>query len=136
MRTKDVKVWFRIFVGMFIVALLMPTLALGQKDNSKDKKEQEKEAKANEKDDKRIDKTVRKYDENLLKATDKYNKDSDFREDVDFDFRQLQREHARLAFQYNTFDSGDWVETYAGDKVPKSNDSLYDNLMARIMLIA
>lgn len=131
MRTKDVKVWFRIFVGMFIVALLIPTLALGQKDNSKDKKEQEKETKANEKDDKRIDKTVRKYDENLLKATDKYNKDSDFREDVDFDFRQLQREHARLAFQYNTFDSDDWVETYAGDKVPKSNDSLYDNLMAQ-----
>lgn len=123
--------WFRILAAVFICALLLPVGALAQKDAAKDKKEQEKETKANEKDEKRIDKNVRKYEESLAKAREKYNRDTDFRDDVDYEFRQLQREHAKTAFDFNTNDSGDWVETYSGDKIPKSTDTMYDNLMAQ-----
>lgn len=131
MKTKAMNMWFRILVVTFICALLMPGLALGQKDAAKDKKELEKETKANEKDEKRIDKTVRKYEESLAKAKEKYGRDTEFRDDVDYEFRQLQREHARTAFDFNTNDSDDWVETYSGDKIPKSTDTMYDNLMAQ-----
>lgn len=131
MKTLGMNIWRQLMVGAFVFALLMPMAALGQKDDSKDKKQQEKEAKANEKDEKRIDKTVRKYEESLAKAKEKYGRDTEFRDDVDYEFRQLQREHARNAFDYNTNDSGDWVTTYSGDKIPKSTDTMYDNLMAQ-----
>lgn len=131
MKTTGMNVAIRIFVGMIIYALLMPALALAQKDNSKDKKAQEKETKANEKDDKQIDKTVNKYNESLAKAREKYDKGGDFQDDVDQEYRHLQREHARTAFEVNTNDKDDWVETNSGDKLPKNNDTLYDNLMAQ-----
>ncbi len=121
--------WIRILVGVIIYALLMPAFALGQ--NGKDQKKQEKEAKENVKDEKRLDKTVDKYVETLAKANEKYAKNDDFRDDVDYQFRQLQREHAKTAFNYNTNDQGDWVVTYSGDKLPKGTDTLYDNLMAQ-----
>ncbi len=121
----------RFLTGVFICGLLMPSIALGQEDANKDKKKEEKEAKANAKDDKQVDKTVRKYEDALAKAKEKYNKGGDFQEYVDQEFRNLQREHARTAFEYNTNDQGDWVETFGGDKLPKTTDSLYDNLMAQ-----
>ena len=123
--------WVRILVGAVIYAMLIPSLALAQKDNSKDKKAQEKETKTNEKDDKQIDKTVNKYAESLAKAKEKYDKGGDFQEDVDQEYRHLQREHARMAFSVNTNDKDDWVETNGGDRLPKNTDTLYDNLMAQ-----
>lgn len=114
-----------IIVGAFIFALLAPTVSHGQSDKEK------KEAKANQKDDKKTEKNIRKYEEALAKANAKYQSNEDFREDVDYEYRQLQREHATTAFNYNTFDEDDWVYTHAGDKLPKSNDTLYDNLMAQ-----
>ncbi len=115
--------------GVFICALLMPSAAFAQKE--KDAKKQQKEAKENVKDDKRLDKTVRKYDETLAKANDKYSKDDEFREDVDYEYRRLRREHAEAAFNYNTMDSDDWVVTNTGDKLPRNTDSMYDNLLAQ-----
>lgn len=121
--------------GLMVLAILMPSVALGQKDTKKDDKEakkaEEKESKDNAKDEKRLDKNVRKYEETLAKANEKYAKDVEFREDVDAEFRKLQREHAQSAFEYNTNDSDDWVTTNSGDKLPKSNDTLYDNLLAQ-----
>ncbi len=114
-----------------VYGLLLPGLLYGQKDTSKDAAKDKKEAKQNEKDDKRIDKNVKKYEESLAKAREKHNKDEDFREDVEQEFRRMQRDHARTAFEMNTSDGNDWVVTYAGDKLPKSNDSMYDNLMAQ-----
>jgi tetratricopeptide (TPR) repeat protein len=117
----------RVIAAVFICALLMPSLALGQKDPKK----QDKEVKENAKDEKRLDKTIKKYEETLVKANDKYLKDDDFREDVDFEFRRLRREHATMAFDYNTNDRDDWVVSNSGDRLPKNTDTLYDNLMAQ-----
>ncbi len=128
MKIIEIKGACRILAGIVFLALLMPTFALAQKD---DKKDDKKEAKQNEKDEKRLDKQVRKYEETLSKATEKYNKDVEFRDDVDFEYRNLQREHARVAFEYNTLDSNDYVTTNSGDKLPRSNDTLYDNLTAQ-----
>jgi hypothetical protein len=119
---------FRLLAVLFISSLLLPGLAIAQKD---DQKKQEKEAKDNAKDDKRIEKTIRKYEEALAKAQEKYNKEEDFRDDVDQAYRQLKRDHAKQAFEINTFDRDDWVETNTGEKLPKNNDALYDNLMAQ-----
>jgi len=129
MKVREIKVTARILAGIVFLALMMPTFALAQKDEKT--KEEKKETKQNEKDEKRLDKQVRKYEETLGKATEKYNKDTEFRDDVDYEYRNVQRQHAQLAFEINTFDSNDMVTTNSGDKLPRSNDTLYDNLIAQ-----
>lgn len=129
MKVREIKVTARILAGIVFLALMMPTFALAQKDEKT--KEEKKEAKQNEKDEKRLDKQVRKYEETLGKALDKYNKDSEFRDDVDYEYRNVQRQHAQLAFEINTFDNNDLVTTNSGDKLPRNNDTLYDNLIAQ-----
>ena len=129
MKVNEVKVTLRILAGIVFLALLMPTFALAQKDEKS--KEEKKEAKQNEKDEKRLDKQVRKYEETLFKAQDKYGKDLEFRDDVDYEYRKIQREHAERAFEVNTFDTNDMVSTNTGDKLPRNRDTLYDNLIAQ-----
>jgi len=129
MKAREIKVTVRILAGVVFLALLMPTFALAQKDDKT--KDEKKEAKQNDKDEKRLDKQVRKYEETLGKAVEKYNKDVDFREDCDFEYRNVQRKHAELAFEINTYDSNDMVTTNSGDKLPRNNDTLYDNLIAQ-----
>src|SRR5438552_7162086 len=92
MNKKATNMWFRIIVGTFICALLTPAFGLAQKDN-KDQKKQEKEAKDNAKDESRLDKNVKKYEESLAKANEKYGKDDDFRDEVEFQYKELQRDH-------------------------------------------
>ena len=123
------KLCNHILAGIVFAAILMPTVVLSQKDDKN--KQEKKETKQNEKDEKRLDKQVRKYEETLAKAQDKYNKDAEFKEEVDFEYRRVQRDHARLAFEANTFDSQDEVLTNSGDKLPKNGDTLYDNLLAQ-----
>ncbi len=123
------------FVVIFLFAALLAPLSLNaqekeDKDKKRTDKQQKKEAKQNEKDEKRVEKQVRKYEETLTKAVDKYGKDFDFKDDVDYEFRRLQREHAKRAFEINTLDSDDEAVTFAGDKIP-TEDTLYDNLLAQ-----
>lgn len=121
--------------AFLFVALITPLYVAGQdkeddKDKKKVEKQQKKEAKQNEKDEKRVEKQVRKYEETLGKAVDKYGRDNEFKDSVDYDFRRLQREHAKRAFEINTLDSDDEALTFAGDKIP-TEDTLYDNLLAQ-----
>ena len=125
MKANKFKATARILAGIVFLSLMLPVFALAQKDDKK------KEAKQNEKDEKRVEKQVRKYEETLGKAQEKYSKDPEFKEEVDYEFRRLQREHAKLAFEFNTLDNNDWVTTNSGDRLPKNNDTLYDNLMAQ-----
>lgn len=129
MKANKFKATARILAGIVFLSLMMPVFALGQKDDKS--KQDKKEAKQNEKDEKRVEKQVRKYEETLGKAQEKYTKDAEFKEEVDYEYRRLQREHAKLAFEFNTLDNNDWVTTNSGDKLPKNNDTLYDNLMAQ-----
>ncbi len=132
---KTIQHWcIKFTVGFLVLTLMMPLFVFAQqkddKEQKKTDKKQQKETKQNEKDEKRVEKQVRKYEETLTKAVDKYGKDSEFRDNVDYEFRRLQREHAKRAFEVNTFDSSDEVTTYSGDKIP-TEDMLYDNLLAQ-----
>ncbi|HMS38640.1 MAG TPA: M48 family metalloprotease [Pyrinomonadaceae bacterium] len=125
MKVKTTMIHF--LAGIVFLALMMPTFALAQKKTDEEKKAE----KQNQKDEKRVEKNVRKYEETLTKAFDKYNKDFEFRDEVDYEFRNVQREHARVAFEVNTLDTNDYLTTNSGDKLPRNNDTLYDNLTAQ-----
>ncbi|MGI8638709.1 MAG: M48 family metalloprotease [Pyrinomonadaceae bacterium] len=132
---KQIQHWcVKFTVGFLAFTLMMPLFVFAQEKDDKEQKKadkkQQKEAKQNDKDEKRVEKQVRKYEETLTKAIDKYGKDSEFKDNVDYDFRRLQRDHAKRAFEVNTFDSNDEVLTYSGDKIP-TEDTLYDNLLAQ-----
>ncbi|HSK70805.1 MAG TPA: M48 family metalloprotease [Pyrinomonadaceae bacterium] len=129
MKANKFKATARILAGIVFLSLMLPVFALGQKDDKS--KQDKKETKQNEKDEKRVEKQVQKYQETLNKAQEKYTKEAEFKEEVDYEYRRLQREHAKLAFEFNTLDNNDWVTTNSGDKLPKNNDTLYDNLMAQ-----
>lgn len=118
---------------LFIVALLMPAFALGQeteKERKRREKQEKKEAKQAEKDEKRIRKAMEKYAKAREKAYEKYEKDPDFADEIDFQYRNIRREHAKYAFEINTTDSSDEVITHSGDRLPVK-DTLYDNLLAQ-----
>ncbi len=122
---------FKFVVGLLILTFMMPVFSIGQEKEDKKKAEkQKKEDKQNAKDEKRIEKTVRKYEETRAKAMEKYAKDTDFKDGVEYEFRRIQREHAKIAFEVNTTDSNDEVLTNSGDKIPRE-DTLYDNLLAQ-----
>ena len=132
---KQIQLWcVKFTIGFLALILLMPFAAFAQEKDDKDQKKvdkkEKKEAKQNDKDEKRVEKQVRKYEETLAKALEKYGKDSDFKDNVDYEYRRVQREHAKRAFDVNTLDSNDEVLTYSGDKIP-GEDTLYDNLLAQ-----
>ncbi len=129
---------FRVLASILFIISLMPTFAFSQSKDEKEKQRQEKEKekekakedKQNKKDDKRVEKQIRRYSETLVKAQDKYAKETDFKEDVVFEYRRLLRDHAKMAFTTNTLDADDEKLTYSGDKIPGA-DTLYDNLLAQ-----
>lgn len=135
MKTEGNRVSLRVLASFVFLAMLMPTFALAQEKDEKEQKRQEKQQKKEnkqaEKEDKKIEKQVRKYEETRTKALEKFTRDGEFREEVNFEFKQIQREHARVAFNYNTLDNDDLVLTNSGDRIPKENDTLYDNLLAQ-----
>lgn len=118
-------------VMLMLSSLSWPGSVLAQTADKAPAKQEKKEARQNDKDEKRLDRQIQKYEETLAKAQEKYLKDDEFKGDVDFEFRKLQREHAKSAFAMNTFDQDDWVVTNSGDKLPKNNDTLYDNMLAQ-----
>ncbi len=137
MKTQLRQFCAKFMVALLFVSLVAPIFTAAQdketkddKDKKKVEKQQKKETKQNDKDEKRIEKQIRKYEETLTKAVDKYGRDAEFKDDVDFEFRRLQREHAKRAFEINTLDSDDEAVTFAGDKIP-TEDTLYDNLLAQ-----
>jgi hypothetical protein len=129
MKTGKLTISFRILAGIIFLSLLAPPFAVAQKDDKN--KKQDKETKQNERDQKRLESQIRKYEQALAKAQEKFGKDADFKDNVNFEYRRLLRDHARLAFETNTFDSNDEVLTNSGDRLPKSGDTLYDNLLAQ-----
>lgn len=134
MKIKKHSVSLRFLAGLVFLALLSPTIALAQEKDDKEQKRQEKQQKKEDKkadkEDKKVDKQLRKYEETRTKAIEKYARDGEFKEDVNFEFRRIQREHALVAFDMNTNDQKDEVTTYSGDKLSKE-DTLYDNLLAQ-----
>jgi len=130
----------RFAAGLLMLALLIgaPTLALGsmpappQTDAAKDKKD--KKDKKDDKDDKKEEaakpsKQERKYQEIKRFSEDLYNKEVEFRDDVEEAYLRKQREHSEFAYEINTRRADDErIERIlrASEKV-KIYEALYEN---------
>jgi Zn-dependent protease with chaperone function len=98
---------------------------------AQDKKDDNKQDDKSDKDDNaKLSKQERKYQKIKQFSLDLYNKDSDFKDEVDAAYRQKQREHSEYAYFINTRNSLDDQVTRDGDKL-KVEDTLYDNPLAQ-----
>ena len=104
-----------------------PALALArrQKDEKKDKKKDEPQQQAA-----KPSKQEREYQKIRQFSVERYNKNPEFKEEVEEAYRQKQREHSEFAFLMNTRDRSDAHRTQSGDKL-KVEDTLYDNPLAQ-----
>jgi hypothetical protein len=99
--------------------------AAQKKDDKKDDKKDEK------KDEKpKLSKQERKYQEIKKFSAELYNKDPEFRDDVEDAYRAKMREHSEYAYDLNTRDYGDTQVMRNGDRL-KIYDTLYDNPLAQ-----
>ncbi|MFL6209712.1 MAG: M48 family metalloprotease [Pyrinomonadaceae bacterium] len=99
--------------------------AVQKKDDKKDDKKEEK------KDEKpKLSKQERKYQEIKKFSLELYNKDPEFRDDVEDAYRAKMREHSEYAYDLNTRDYGDTQVMRNGDRL-KIYDTLYDNPLAQ-----
>ncbi len=75
-------------------------------------------------------KQERKYQKLKQFSFEVYNKDPEFKDEVEAAYRQKQREHSEYAYFINTRNGRDDQVTRDGDKL-KVNDTLYDNPLAQ-----
>jgi hypothetical protein len=97
-----------------------------KKDDNKQDDKNDKDNKNNNDDNAKPSKQERKYQKIKQFSLDLYNKDSDFKDEVDAAYHQKQREHSEYAYFINTRNGFDDQVTHDGDKL-KVNDTLYDN---------
>lgn len=119
-----------------IVTVLLPTVTLARTKSTsrqlfatQDKKDKEKSE--TKKDDKpKPSKEEREYQKIRKFSLDLYNKDLEFREDVDEGYRDATRKHAQLAYLINARRPDSKLVTREGDKIVME-DTLYDNPLAQ-----
>jgi Zn-dependent protease with chaperone function len=104
----------------------LPAAVQDKKDDNKQDDKNDKDNKNNNDDNAKPSKQERKYQKIKQFSLDLYNKDSDFKDEVDAAYRQKQREHSEYAYFINTRNGFDDQVTHDGDKL-KVNDTLYDN---------
>jgi hypothetical protein len=90
---------------------------------AKDKKDKEKNE---DKSDNKPSKQEREYVKMKQFAEREYQKDPEFRQEVEEAYQRKQREHSEYAFYFNTRDANDDQITRTGDRI-KVHDTLYDN---------
>lgn len=78
----------------------------------------------------KLSKLERKYQEIKKFSFELYNKDPEFRDQVEDAYRAKLREHSEQAYELNTRDYGDSLVMRNGDKL-KILDALYDNPLAQ-----
>lgn len=101
-----------------------------KEEKDKDKKKEEKKEKEQAKDDKpKLSKQEKKYQEIKRFSQDKYNKDLEFRDQVEDAYTRTMREHIDHAFDINTRDANTEIKR-DGDSV-KILYTLYDNPLAQ-----
>ena len=105
--------------ALLLLPLAAPAAAAQEKGDAKQKKYQKP----------KLSKQEKKYQEIKKFSLEFYNKDAEFRDEVDEAFQLKQREHTDFAFDINTRNGRDQV-TRDGDRL-KINDTLYDNPLAQ-----
>jgi predicted Zn-dependent protease len=123
---------FALLFAAPLSALARAAAAGNRPASSQDKKESKDKKDAAQKDEikPKISKTERKYQEIKKFSSDLYNKDPEFRDEVEGAYRQKQREHSEYAYYINTRNNADKQVTRDGDKLT-IEDTLYDNPMAQ-----
>jgi len=96
------------------------------------RKKKSKDEKKDEKKDERpkLSKQERKYQEIKKFSIEQYNKDPEFRDEVEDSYRAKMREHSEYAYDINIRNSDDSQVNREGDKL-KIFDTLYDNPLAQ-----
>lgn len=118
---------FALLFNFQLLSLDTRATPLQQKEEKKDKK---KEETAGKDDKSKTSKQEREYQKIKQFSIDRYQKNAEFKEEVDEAYRQKQREHSEYAYDINTFDQADEQVLRNGDKV-KIPDTLYDNPLAQ-----
>lgn len=121
-----------------IVTVLLPSATLARTNSTsrrlfatQDKKDKKEKDKSDAKDDKaKPSKEEREYQKIKKFSLDLYNKDPEFREDVDEAYREATRKHAQLAYLINSRRPDSKLVTREGDKIVME-DTLYDNPLAQ-----
>lgn len=125
----------RTLVSLFIAAALLIAAPLSVQAGAARRQQDEKEKKDKDKDKKKADekpkltKQERKYQEIKRFSVDKYNKDQEFRDQVDDAYTRLLRGHSDHAFDINTRNPNTQLRR-DGDAV-KILYALYDNPLAQ-----
>lgn len=99
----------------------IPGITKGSRDKDDDAKMREKEKAKAEKD-------ARRYDKLKTFSLSQYQTDPDFRDDVDDDFDNVQREHSVQAFDKNVAPPARPTVVHDGDRL-RLQTGLYDNKM-------
>src|SRR4051812_48018362 len=87
-----------------------PSAAQKKDDKKDDKKDEKKDEKP------KLSKQERKYQEIKKFSVELYNKDPEFRDDVEDSYRAKMREHSEYAYDLNTRDYGDTQVMRNGDR--------------------
>ncbi|MCP9496399.1 MAG: M48 family metalloprotease [Pyrinomonadaceae bacterium MAG19_C2-C3] len=127
---------YRSFVATCLAALIVcapftssaaqTKQAQTKSDKDKDKPKTKEEARQ-VKEEARQMKQEREYQKIATFARDKYEKDVNFRAEVDESYKRLQREHSEYAFDINMRDSDDSKALQRTEDRVKILDTLYDN---------
>lgn len=127
MRSQSYRSFVAMCLAAFIVCLpFMPLTAYAQDKKEKDKPKTKEEARQVKEEARQV-KQEREYQKIATFARDKYEKDMNFRAEVDEAYKQLQRQHSEYAFDINMRDSDDSKALQRTEDRVKILDTLYDN---------
>ncbi len=134
-------------LSIALVLLLNAPLVAFAAQNKEEKKEEKRAESAKDekakpastaKDDKsKPTKQEREYQKIKQFSIERYNKNADFRDEVEESYRQKQREHSEYAFRINTSDAASTLRIRDGDRLKGQSgdwaqtDALYDNPLAQ-----
>lgn len=129
---------FALLLHSQLLSLAAPAAAAGtrpaqtaQKEEKKDDKKDKKKTEASADDNKpKATKQEREYQKIKQFSVERYQKNPEFRDEVDEAYRQKQREHSEYAYNINTLDQQDEHVMRNGDKL-KIQEQLYDNPLAQ-----
>jgi Peptidase family M48 len=114
------------FAGLLLMASTAPTTIEAQVRIPGITKGKEDEAKLREKEKAKTEKDAHRYDKLKVFSTGLYQTDPEFREDVDNDFDDVQRQHSIDAFQKNVAPPARPTIVHDGDRL-RLQTGLYDN---------
>jgi hypothetical protein len=124
-----VKKKFAWVIPMLVASMIAATSPVNAQDEKpKEDKKSKKEAKMREKERKEAEKNARRYEKLKTFATNLYQSNLDFRDEVQEHFDHVQRNHSLKAFHNNIAEPARPTVVHDGDRL-RLQEGLYDNKM-------